>query len=294
MDSPGARLYLSRVMGSLAFIKMHGLGNDFVVFDARSGPLGIDAAKARAIADRRTGVGCDQLLLIEPARNGAADAFMRIFNPDGGESGACGNGARCVASLLMAETGKRESRIETRVSVLEARAAKNGAVAVDMGPVNLDWKQIPLSRAMDTLKLDFALGPLRHPVAVNVGNPHAVFFVVDADAVPLAELGPKIEHDPLFPERVNVEAATVRPDGTIRLRVWERGAGLTRACGSGACAALVAASLRKLAGRKATVELDGGELLIEWRADNHVVMTGPVATVFSGAIDESLFRGGRR
>jgi diaminopimelate epimerase len=281
-------------MGSLAFIKMHGLGNDFVVLDARERSLGIDAAKARAIADRHTGVGCDQLLVIERARNGAADAFMRIFNPDGDEAAACGNGARCVASLLMAETGKQESRIETRACVLQARAAKNGAVAVDMGPVNLDWKQIPLARAMDTLKLDFAKGPLKDPVAVNVGNPHAVFFVADAEKVPLAELGPEIETDPLFPERVNVDAAAVRPDGSIRLRVWERGAGLTRACGSGACAVVVAASRRGLTGRKATVALDGGLLEIEWRQDNHVVMTGPVATVFSGAIDERLFRGSRQ
>lgn len=294
MDSPGARFYESRIMGGLKFIKMHGLGNDFVVLDARQGALGIDARRARAIADRRTGVGCDQLLVIEPAKNGAADAFMRIFNPDGGEAQACGNGTRCVASLLMAETGKADSRIETVAGVLDARAGPDGAVSVDMGPVNLDWKTIPLARQMDTLKLDFAMGPLREPVAVNVGNPHAVFFVDDAEAAPLADLGPKIEHDALFPERVNVEAATVRADGTIRLRVWERGAGLTPACGSGACATLVAANRRGLAGRRAKVVLDGGGLDIEWRADNHVIMTGPVATVFAGELDRALLQGAGR
>ncbi|HEX9702465.1 MAG TPA: diaminopimelate epimerase, partial [Rhodospirillales bacterium] len=201
---------------------------------------------------------------------------------------------RCVASLLMAETGKADSRIETVAGVLDARAGPDGAVSVDMGPVNLDWKAIPLARQMDTLKLDFAMGPLREPVAVNVGNPHAVFFVDDAAAVPLAELGPKIEHDALFPERVNVEAATVRADGTIRLRVWERGAGLTPACGSGACATVVAANRRGLAGRRAKVVLDGGALDIEWRADNHVIMSGPVATVFAGEIDRVLLQGAGR
>jgi len=281
-------------MGAIPFTKMHGLGNDFVVVDGRQGKLAIGPVAARAIADRRTGVGCDQLLVVEPANNGAADAFMRIYNPDGGESGACGNGARCVAHLLMAETGKPEAKIETLAGVLAAEAAAGGLVSVDMGPVRFGWRDVPLAREGDTLNLDYAKGPLKDPVAVNVGNPHVVFFVADADAVPLAELGPIIEHDPLFPERVNVEAAQVVNDGEIRLRVWERGAGLTRACGSGACAALVAAHRRGLTKRSAKVVLDGGALTIEWRRDNHVVMTGPVATSFTGVLDDHLLAGGAR
>ncbi len=294
MDSPGARHYVSRVMGAIPFTKMHGLGNDFVVVDARTRALGVGAAQARAIADRRTGVGCDQLLVIEAAKNGAADAFMRIYNADGGESGACGNGARCVASMLMAESGKREAKIETLAGVLAARAAADGEVAVDMGPAKFGWRDIPLARDADTLNLDYAKGPLKGPVAVNVGNPHVVFFVADADAVPLAEVGPKIEHDPLFPERINVEVSQLIDDGEIRLRVWERGAGITRACGSGACAALVAANRRGLAKRKAKVVLDGGALTIEWRRDGNVVMTGPVATSFTGVLDDALLTGGGR
>jgi len=281
-------------MGAIPFTKMHGLGNDFVVLDGRARKLRLGPAAARAIADRRTGVGCDQLLVVEPANNGAADAFMRIYNPDGGESGACGNGARCVAHLLMAETGKKVAHIETLAGVLAAEAAAGGLVSVDMGPVRFGWRDVPLAREGDTLNLDYANGPLRDPVALNVGNPHLVFFVADVDAVPLAEIGPKIERDPLFPERVNVEAAEIVNDGEIRLRVWERGAGLTRACGSGACAALVAAHRRGLAKRKAKVVLDGGALTIEWRRDNHVIMTGPVAKSFTGVLDDALLAGAAR
>jgi diaminopimelate epimerase len=280
-------------MGGLPFTKMHGLGNDFVVLDARARPLGVGPPEARAIADRRTGVGCDQLLVIEKPKNGAADAFMRIFNADGGESGACGNGARCVARLLMAETGKAEARIETLAGVLAARAGDGGMVEVDMGPAKFDWRDVPLAREADTLHLDFAKGPLKDPVALSVGNPHVVFFVDDAEEVPLAELGPEIERDPLFPERTNVEAAEIVGPGEIRLRVWERGAGITRACGSGACAALVAAYRRGLAKRRAKVVLDGGSLTIEWRRDDRVLMTGPVATSFTGVIDEELLKGAR-
>ncbi len=270
------------------FTKMHGLGNDFVVVDAREQPFDIGAAEARAIADRRLGVGCDQLLVVQPATNGQADVFMRILNADGGEAEACGNGTRCIAQLVMAETGKPEAHIETRAGLLKAEAAGNGNIAVDMGPVAVDWQSIPLAREMDTLNLGLESGPLKDPVGVNVGNPHAVFFVEDADAVPLEEIGPGIETDALFPERTNVGAAQILDGGNIRLRVWERGAGVTRACGSGACAALVAAHRRELTGRSADVTLDGGRLAIEWRDDNHVVMTGPVATSFTGVLDESL------
>ncbi len=275
-------------MSDLAFTKMHGLGNDFVVLDARRGEIDLGEERARAIADRRLGIGCDQILVIEPAKNGQVDVFLRILNADGGEAEACGNGTRCAAALIMAETGAEELKIETRAGILTAEAAGDGNYAVDMGPVNLDWKDIPLAEDTDTLNLNIEAGGLVDPVAVNVGNPHCVFFVKDADAVPLQDLGPGIETHALFPERTNVEVAQIMPDGSIRLRVWERGVGITRACGSGACAAVVAANRRHLAEREAIVILDGGALDIQWREDNHVIMTGPVATSFSGIVDPSL------
>jgi diaminopimelate epimerase len=271
------------------FAKMHGLGNDFVVLDARAAPLALDGAKARAIADRRTGVGCDQLITIEAPGDRRAAAFMRIHNADGGEVEACGNAARCIAALLMEESGRDKVTIETVVGLLEAERRGEGLVAVDMGPVRLDWREIPLAQALDTLHLPLRVGPLADPVAVNVGNPHAVFFVSDAGAVDLERWGPEIERHPLFPERVNVEVAHALGPDAFRMRVWERGVGVTRACGTGACATLVAAHRRGHAPRRrATIELDGGRLEIEWRADNHVVMTGPVATSFTGRLDRSL------
>ena len=275
-------------MSAVSFIKMHGLGNDFVVIDARNHRLDIGEAAARRIADRHTGVGCDQVIVIETAANGGADAFMRIRNSDGGEVAACGNAARCVAELLMREKGVPRLTLATRAGLLAAERGAGGAVAVDMGPARTGWQDIPLSRAMDTLHLPVALGPLADPVAVSMGNPHAVFFVPDAAAIDLAALGPKLEHHELFPERANIGVAQILSPGRIRLRVWERGAGLTLACGTGACAALVAASRRGLAGCKAELVLDGGALAVEWREDNHVVMSGPVATSFSGAFEEAL------
>jgi len=190
----------------------------------------------------------------------------------------------------MDETGRDQVAIDSAAGLLQAERRPAGLVALDLGPVRLDWRDIPLARAMDTLRLDFRLGPLEGPVAVNVGNPHAVFLVPDAEAIELAALGPRIEHDPLFPERTNVELAHLLPDGRLRMRVWERGAGITRACGTGAAATLVAAHRRGLIGRKGSVLLDGGPLEIEWRADNHVVLTGPVAVSFRGRLDRSLIR----
>jgi diaminopimelate epimerase len=268
------------------FRKMHGCGNDFVVFDERSGSLGLTPAVAAAIADRRTGVGCDQFIVLEPASSGA-DAFMRIRNPDGTEAGACGNATRCVAQLLATESGRPHQIIRTISGDLPSEVLPNGQIRVDMGPVGLDWRDIPLAHPMDTLDLDLTLGSVSHPAAANMGNPHATFFVPDVAAVPIAELGPPLEHHALFPQRANVGFAQVIGWERLRLRVWERGAGLTRACGSGACAALVNAARRGLTGRAATVVVDGGELFIEWREDNHVLMTGPVATAFTGEIDLS-------
>jgi diaminopimelate epimerase len=278
-------------MSVLAFVKMHGLGNDFVVLDARRAPLALTAEQVRAIADRHTGVGCDQLIVIEPPAAALADAFMRIRNADGGEVAACGNASRCVASLLMAEKNTEHVIIETAAGLLDAEARGNGLVSVDMGRISFDWRDIPLSKPADTLHLDVAAGPLRDAVAVNVGNPHAVYFVADAAAAPLEAVGPIIENHTMFPERTNVDVAQVLGPDRIRLRVWERGVGVTRACGSGACATLVAAARRGLTGRNAEVVLDGGSLRIEWLKDDHVLMTGPVATSFAGAIDAALLAG---
>jgi diaminopimelate epimerase len=278
-------------MRRIAFRKMHGLGNDFVVIDQRRESSAIDAAAARALADRHTGIGCDLLILIEPPRDPAAQIFMRLLNADGSEAEACGNGARCVARLIAEETGERRVRLETLAGLLDAEILPDRRVAVDMGPARTDWRDIPLAREMDTLCVDLAAGVLAGPVCTSIGNPHATFFVGDADAVDLAALGPLLEHDALFPERANIGVATVHGHERIRLRVWERGIGITQACGSGACAALVAAHRRGLTGRRATIVLDGGDLDILWRDDGHVVMTGPAVLAFEGSIDLALLAG---
>jgi diaminopimelate epimerase len=266
------------------FVKMHGCGNDFVVFDERAAPLGLTAARAAAIANRRTGVGCDQFIVIEPAGDGA-DAFMRIRNPDGGEAGACGNATRCVASLIAAETGKRHLVIRTVAGDLTAEMLADGRVQVDMGPARTGWRDVPLAREMDTLHLDLARGPVADPAACSMGNPHATFFVPDVAHLPIDVLGPELEVDLLFPAKANIGFAEIQSADRMRLRVWERGAGLTLACGSGACAAVVNAHRRGLTGRRVAVTMDGGVLEIQWRDDGHVLMTGPVATAFNGCIE---------
>ena len=275
-------------MGKVPFLKMHGLGNDFVVLDFRRGSIRLGAGAARVLADRRTGIGCDQVILLEPPRHPAALVLMRILNADGSEAEACGNATRCVADLLYRDTRDPRVRIETAAGLLEAEALPDGSVAVDMGPARTGWHEIPLAHAMDTDRVDLTLAPLTEPVCTNIGNPHATFFVDDVEAVDLAALGPALEHHPLFPERANIGVAEIRDRRRIRLRVWERGAGITPACGSGACAALVGAHRRGLADRRATVELDGGTLDIAWRADGHVIMTGPATLSFEGAFDADL------
>jgi diaminopimelate epimerase len=262
------------------FHKMHGLGNDFVVIDARDDAFAVSPALARAIADRRSGVGCDQLILIEPSA--VADVRMRIFNPDGGEVGACGNAARCVASFLGGALA-----IETAGGTIHADAG-DGGVRVDMGAPRFGWDDVPLAYPLDTAALPLGwdgVAPLRPPMAVNVGNPHVVLFVADAQAVDLAAIGPAIEQDPVFPERVNVGIATIEARDRIRLRVWERGAGATRACGTGACAAAVAAIRAGLADTEVSVRLPGGALRIGWTPGGTIAMTGPASHVFDGEID---------
>jgi len=268
---------------TIPFRKMHGLGNDFIVFDARQRPLAPTPAEVRALADRHTGIGADTIAVIGLSHDGQADVAVRFINADGGEMTTCGNATRCIAMLLFAETGRDHVRIATGAGILDAWK-QGDRIAVDMGTPKLDWAQIPVARETDTLHLP--LGD--DPVGVNMGNPHAVFFVPDAEAVDVAALGSRVEHDPLFPERTNVEFATVQGPDRIRMRVWERGVGITQACGSGACATLVAAARRGLTGRKATLVLDGGDLVIEWRDDDHVIMTGPAALSFAGEIEDHL------
>ncbi len=275
------------------FRKMHGLGNDFVVLDARARPLDLTPERRRAIADRRTGVGCDQLIVLEPATDRQADVFMRIYNPDGGEAGACGNATRCVAHVLMTERDADAVIVQTISGLLDSEKAGVGpnglpVVSVDMGPVRLDWRDIPLSQPCDTQHLPLALGAVSDPVGTSIGNPHATFFVDSLAVVPVTELGPQLETHPLFPERANIGFAQIVGENRIRLKVWERGAGLTLACGSGACAALVAAARRGLSARKGEVILDGGTLTVEWLRDGHVMMTGGVAQSFAGTLDPSL------
>jgi diaminopimelate epimerase len=273
---------------SRPFLKMNGLGNDFVVVEARSQPFAPSEAEARAIADRTSGIGCDQLIAIEASPR--ADAFMRIWNADGGEVEHCGNAARCVGWLLLEASGRDAASLDTPSGVLCVRRAGELAVTLDMGAPRLAWDEIPLAEPMDTRGIELQVGPIDAPLlhtpgCVSMGNPHVVFFVPDAETAPVREAGSMIEHHHLFPERVNVGFAQIKARDRIRLRVWERGAGLTRACGTGACAALVAAHRRGLADRKATLELDGGDLVIEWRkSDDHVLMTGPVAVDFTGTL----------
>ncbi len=263
------------------FHKMHGLGNDFVVIDARDDAVAMTPLRARAIADRRTGIGCDQLIMLEP--DDATDARMRIWNADGGEVEACGNATRAVALLI----GKAAT-LATAGGLLTIEPHDGGAT-VDMGEPHFNWDAIPLAYPADTAALPVAWDKLANPAAVNIGNPHAVFFVDDVMTVDLERLGPLIEHDALFPRRTNVNVASVTGPSSLRLRVWERGVGETRACGTGACATAVAAIRRKLVSGPVTVSLTGGDLTIDWATGSRIVMTGPATHVFSGETDWDAF-----
>ncbi len=271
------------------FVKMNGAGNDFVVVNALETPFAPTADQARAISDRKTGEGCDQLIALEPSNT--ADAFMRVWNADGGQVETCGNALRCVGWILMQSSGKDRVVIDTLAGTTTARQEQDGRVTIDMGAPRLDWSQIPLDEAMDTRGIELQVGPIDDPVlhtpgAVSMGNPHVVFFMDHAPNDGFVRgTGSLIEHHPRFPEGVNVGFAHVIAPDRIRLRVWERGAGLTKACGTGACAALVAAARRGLSERAATVEVDGGELKIEWdEASGHVFMTGPVEVERTGTL----------
>jgi diaminopimelate epimerase len=281
-------------MAQIPFLKMNGLGNDFVVVDSRESGRRYARAEVRAISDRRTGVGCDQFIVLERPRIPEADVFMRIYNADGGEIDACGNASRCVAALVSEERGEGVVTLETNAGLLGAQV-QGPSVTVDMGRPRFDWDQIPLAEPFaDTTGIELQIGPidaplLHTPSVVNVGNPHAVFWVGDVDAYDLARIGPMLENHPIFPERANISLAHVISRERIRVRVWERGAGLTLACGTAACAVAVAAARKGLTGRKVSVELPGGPLVIDWRAsDDHILMTGPWALDGDGVLPEGL------
>ena len=268
----------------LPFMKMHGLGNDFVVIDARVVARVVDAALARALADRHRGVGCDQVAVI--TGDAEADLALTFFNADGSESGACGNATRCIARHEMLATGKTALTLRTGRGLLQAVDAGDGLTSVNMGQPVTDPAGIPLKGAVDTLHLPIDGGP----VATGMGNPHCTFFVEDAEAVDLAALGPTYEHHPLFPERTNVQFASLAGPDRLRVRVWERGAGVTLASGSSSCAVAVSAAWRGITGRRVTILLDGGEIAVDWREDG-VWMTGPTMHVFSGVLTAEFLRG---
>lgn len=267
---------------------MNGLGNEFIVLNSPSERLELNENQVSGLNQPQNNLGFDQLLSIEPSQK--ADVFMGIWNNDGSKVAACGNGTRAVGWAVLEASGKDEVSIETEAGILIAKRAGDKMVSVDMGEPRLEWQQIPLAERMDTLRIELQIGPIDNPVlhgpsVVSMGNPHCVFFVEDAMKAPVVEVGPMVENHPLFPEKTNVGFAQIIDKETIRLRVWERGAGLTKACGTGACAAMVAASRRKLIGRKAKMILDGGELLIEWRDDNHIIMTGAVEVEGAGKLE---------
>ncbi len=281
-----------------AFVKMNGLGNEIVVVDMRKAPAAISPADARAAAGPK-GAPYDQMMALYPPRTGGTEGFVRIFNSDGSEAGACGNGMRCIADIVSRETGKDRIVFETQAGLLNCwKDAGSKQFTVDMGPPRFAWNEIPLAEEFrDTRAIELQIGPIDKPIlhspsVVNMGNPHAIFWVDDVNAYDLAKIGPLLEHHPVFPERANITLANVKSPGHVVIRTWERGAGLTRACGSAACATAVAAARLKRTGRKVRITLPGGDLLIEWReTDGHVLMTGPIEYEYEGRFDPALFAG---
>ena len=271
-------------------MKMNGLGNDFIVVDGRTSPVRIDAEEASHLANRQTGIGCDQVIVLEASRH--ADVKMRILNADGSEVGACGNATRCVAWLLAEETGASRFAIDTQSGELDAKVADIDNITVDMGTPRFGWQDIPLAEAFhDTRHIELQAGPIDNPIlhspsVVNVGNPHAVFWVDDIDAIDLGRIGPLLENHPIFPERANISIAQIISPTHMKIRTWERGAGLTRACGTAACAAAVTAMRKKLVdrGSPVTVSLPGGDLVITWTPDDRIMMTGPAELEFRGTL----------
>ncbi|HLA01848.1 MAG TPA: diaminopimelate epimerase [Aestuariivirga sp.] len=278
---------------AIPFRKMNGLGNDFVVLDGRARVISMDEVKARAIADRKTGIGCDQLILLE--KSDIADVRMLVWNNGGGQVESCGNASRCVADMLFDEKKTTTATIDTLGGFLAARKAGDKLVTVDNGVPRFDWKEIPLSEPFhDTRHIELQVGPIDHPLihspsVVNVGNPHCIFWVDDLDVVDLSKVGPMLEHHHLFPQRANISLARVDARDHVTLKVWERGAGLTKACGTAACATMAAGARIKVIDRECRITLPGGDLTMEWReSDDHVLMTGPVAYEFDGVLPQEL------
>ena len=279
-----------------AFVKMNGLGNEIVIVDLRAASSVVSAAEARAVA-QPGGLHYDQLMVLHAPRTPGTEAYVRIYNNDGSEAGACGNGMRCIAELMFGESGKTALTFETKAGLLNCwKGAQPRVSTVDMGMPCFAWNEIPLAEEFrDTRAIELQIGPIDKPIlhspsAVSIGNPHAVFWVDDVAAYDLAKIGSLLEHHPIFPERANISLAAIKARDHIVLRTWERGAGLTKACGSAACAAAVAAARLKRTERAVRVTLPGGDLLIEWRAgDDHVLMTGPVEYEFAGTFDPALF-----
>lgn len=282
-------------MTLLPYWKMNGLGNDFVVFDARTRPITIAPDAAAQIANRETGIGCDQLIILEP--HAEADVFMRIHNNEGGEVDACGNASRCIAWQIAQESGETSVTIATNAGLLPSEVHADGRVTVDMGIPKFRWDEIPLSEEFaETRYIELEIGPLGAPIlhspsVANVGNPHCIFWVdTDPDGFDLATIGPFLEHHPYFPEGANISLAQLTAPDSLKLRVWERGAGLTRACGTAACAAGVSAARKRLTGRTVTVHLPGGPLVIDWRdTDDHILMTGDTALDGEFELDAAAF-----
>ncbi len=283
-------------MAGVPYLKMNGLGNDFVVVDARADGRRFTPDAVRAITDRVKGVGADQFIVMEKPTAPGVDVFMRIYNCDGGEIDACGNATRCVAALVAEEMGKRAIMLQTNAGLLSAEVTDD-LVTVDMGKPRFDWDQIPLAEEFaDTTGIELQIGPIDAPIlhtpsAVNVGNPHAIFWVSDVEAYDLGRFGPLLENHPIFPDRANIELAQVISPDRIKVRVWERSAGLTLACGTGACAVAVAAARKGLANRKVTIELPGGPLQLDWRiSDDHILMTGPWTLDGEGVLPEEWLK----
>ena len=279
-------------MNTVSFIKMNGLGNDFAIFDSREIALSLSAEQASFVANREDGVGCDQVIVLEPSSK--ADVFMRILNADGSEVDACGNATRCVGRIVAGELNRAGVTIETNAGILVAQIIGRDQVTVDMGVPNFDWQAIPLAEEFrDTRMIELQIGPIDDPIlhspsVVNVGDPHAIFWVDDVEAYDLGKFGPMLENHPIFPERANISLAQVTSKNSLILHVWERGAGLTEACGTAACAAAVSAARKKLTGRNVSVTLPGGDLQIHWReADDHILMTGPIEVEYKGEIELS-------
>ena len=276
--------------GNIPFLKMNGLGNDFIIVDGRSTPRAFSHEQVRAWSDRATGIGCDQFIVME--KSGVADVRMRIYNAEGGEVESCGNASRCVASLLFAETGADTATIDTKGGFLACRKAEDGLVTVDMGQPKFGWADIPLAEEFyDTRGIELQIGPIDAPIlhtpsVVNVGNPHAVFWVKDLEITDLSRSGPLLENHPMFPERANISLARVLARDHVEVKVWERGVGLTKACGTAACAVAVCAARKKLTDRTVKITLPGGDLLIEWDARDHILMTGAVAHEFEGTLPD--------